>query len=259
NILGTVAARWVGCRTIVHDHSSIDPQSMKCFLPNILSRQGYLLSYQFAIRACDRLIVLTPKARQQYTELYSINPYKIINLPEPVDVVQIHETKDASIQSIRREVGVSDSTKLLMMVARLDPQKDWRTFLQVAQRVLQEAREPCAFLVVGSGAEDHSLRNYAKSLGLSRVFFLGHRDAVLQLLSQVNVFLLTSRFEPFGIVLLEAMAAGCPVIATRSGGPEAILTDNSNGLLANVADVDALSVHVLSLLNDEGLSKRRAN
>src|SRR4029453_7098889 len=50
NILGTVAARWVGCRTIVHDHSSIDPQSMKCFLPNILSRQGYLLSYQFAIR-----------------------------------------------------------------------------------------------------------------------------------------------------------------------------------------------------------------
>jgi len=256
NILGTMAARWIGCRTILHDHSSIDPQSMKCFIPNVLSRQLYLMSYQFAIHTCDRVIVLTPNARRHYIGSYSIDPQKVTILPEPVDVVRINQTKAFHYESVRKELRVSDNTKLVMMVARLEPQKDWCTFLQVAQRVIQEASEPCAFIAVGSGAEEHSLRNYAKSQGLSRVFFLGHREDVPQLLRQVDVFLLTSRFEPFGMVVLEAMAAGCPVIATRSGGPEAILTHESDGLLANVEDVDSLTKHVLCLLKDEDLSKR---
>ena len=79
------------------------------------------------------------------------------------------------------------------------------------------------------------------------------------LLRRADVFLLTSRFERFGIVVLEAMAAGCPVVATRSGGPQTILTDEVDGLLGEVGDVYGLSARVLRLLNDEKLSQSLAS
>ena len=143
-----------------------------------------------------------------------------------------------------------------MMVARLDPQKDWITFLETARLVQEQMDQCCGFLVVGSGPEEQRLQDYAAARNIGRVFFLNHRGDVPSLLHQADVFLLTSRREPFGIVVLEAMAAGCPVVATRSDGPNTILTDGVDGLLADVGDVQGLANHVIALLQDDGFARK---
>ena len=81
--------------------------------------------------------------------------------------------------------------------------------------------------------------------------FLGYRQDVSNLLHNSDIFLLTSTHEPLGIVILEAMACGCPVVSTHSSGPAAIVEDGVDGLLAEVGDVQGLTNHIARLLRDE--------
>ncbi len=101
----------------------------------------------------------------------------------------------------------------------------------------------------GAGPEQPRLQALVAALGLSnRVEFLGNlsRDQVLTVMASADAFVLTSRFEPFGVVLIEALALGKPVIATRSGGPESIVGEH-DGLLVPVDDVPAIA-HALGEL-----------
>lgn len=259
SILGTIAARWTGRRAIVHDHSGVYPQTLKYHISNGLVRHSYIYAYRYAVSQCDRLLVLTQGDVRSYLDLYGIDPHKITVLPNGVDLVEF--SPPATHQkggALRQELGLSAHTHLVVMVGRLDPKKDWMTFLQVAQQVQQESDHSCAFLIVGSGPEEQRLRTYVGTRMLERVFFLSNRDDIPSLLHQADVFLLTSQRESFGISLLEAMAAGCPVVATRTNGPESILTDGGNGLLAEVGDVHGLASHVIHLLRDKALSQRLA-
>jgi glycosyltransferase involved in cell wall biosynthesis len=206
------------------------------------------------------VLVLTQEDVRSYLELYAIDPNKITVLPNAVDLNEFsfHAEYQAG-RSVQQELGLSANTRLVVMVGRLDPKKDWLTFLQVARQVQQQSDQSCGFLIVGSGPEEQRLREYVRAHKLERVFFLGNRDDIPSLLHQADVFLLTSQRESFGIALLEAMAAGCAVVATRSNGPESILTAGVNGLLAEVGDVHGLTNHVIQLLRDKTLRQRLAH
>jgi glycosyltransferase involved in cell wall biosynthesis len=257
HILGAVAARWKGCRAILHDHTGIYPQSLRHLFPGAVLRYTYLLAYRGALKQYDRILVLTSNDEKSYRQAYSSSHHKVMVLPNAVDLDEFGATIEQPVsQSIYQELELSGETKLVIMIGRLDRQKDWPTFLRTAQLVQQHLDQDCAFLVVGSGAQEQSLRDYVAVHKVQGVFFLDWRQDVASLLHQADVFILTSRREPFGIVVLEAMAAGCPVVATRSGGPESIINHGSNGLLADVGDVDALANHVTRLLQDPGLRRR---
>jgi glycosyltransferase involved in cell wall biosynthesis len=225
------------------------------YLPGPLMQQSYLLAYRCALLSSSAVIVLTEEMKKQYLKYFPVEEDKIRVLPNAIDLEtfeskSVNHTKNAR-HSVRKELGLPSDTKIVSMVGRLDPEKDWLTFFRVASRVEENIDEPLAFLAVGSGSQETRLREYVRSRSLRRVFFLGYRNDVANLLFQSDVFLLTSRSEPFGIVILEAMAAACPVIATRSGGPESIITDGVTGLLGEVQDVQGLSAQVLRLLHDE--------
>lgn len=109
-------------------------------------------------------------------------------------------------------------------------------------------------LIGGDGPELKTLRQLAISLGVGdRVEFPGRlsRDQVLTQMSQANAFVLSSRYETFGVVVIEALALGLPVIATRCGGPESIVREE-DGLLVPVDDVKSLGAAMESIYQNQG-------
>jgi len=254
SILGTIAARRTGSRAILHEHTGVTQKVLSLYFSHTLSRFLYRWSYHYALHQADRIILLTHQVHNIYTQMYGINRDTMVIVPNGVDIVG-HKLSCSTNNStaIRTELGLSDKTSIATMIGRLEPPKDWETYLEVARQCRQASLKNIVFLVVGSGSEESKLRTYVDKHKLDNVFFLGYRKDVQALLQQSDVFLLTSRTESFGIAILEAMAAGCPVIATRSGGPGTIITDGIDGLLADVGDVQTIVHHLEHLLSNEEL------
>jgi glycosyltransferase involved in cell wall biosynthesis len=131
-------------------------------------------------------------------------------------------------------------------VTNLSPWKGVDVFLEACARL----SGPVAVEVYGTGPGAASLRRRASELGLDAAFH-GHRDDVRERLEALDVFVLPSRAENFPIALLEAMAAGLPVVATRVGGVPEIVTDGVSGLLVPPGDIDAMTSAIEGLLRDE--------
>ena len=111
---------------------------------------------------------------------------------------------------------------------------------------------PCRLLLVGDGPEMVRVEREAVKLGLERkVMFLGKQESVKEILQMVDVFILPSEQESFGLVALEAMACGVPVIASRVGGLPEVVIHGKTGYLAEVGDVLGMSEAVISLLTDD--------
>jgi len=182
---------------------------------------------------------------------------KIRLLPEGLELDTW--SRDRIDRAIRSELGIAPETPVVGFVARLDPWKGLDVFLEAAARV--SLRFPDAvFLVAGdapAGFEKYRDRMMARSaeLGLKdRLQFLGWRyrmDDIPAVMASLDVFSHTSLApEPFGLVLIEAMAMGCPVVAARAGGPLEIIEDGVSGLLTEVADAEAQSNAICRLLAD---------
>lgn len=262
NILGILAAKRHGIKSILHDHTGIYPESLKHYsylFPNRIIQEMFLRIYHIAVNQCDQVLVLTNEMVQGYTNYFAIDEQKITLIPNFVDIKEYSQITegDQSI-SLRNELKVPQETKIVAMVGRLEPEKGWFSFLEVARQLENFHTYPLAFIIIGSGSEEEYLSNWVSLNQLNNVHFLGYRHDVPRLLSQSDIFLLTSNREPFGIVILEAMAAGCPVIATRSGGPEYILTDGYDGFLVKVGDNQGMAERIMQLIQDEGLSRMLA-
>jgi glycosyltransferase involved in cell wall biosynthesis len=147
----------------------------------------------------------------------------------------------------RAELGLNGGELVVATVANLRSQKDYPTMLRAARR-LAEAGEPVRFVSVGQGPLAAELEAERDRLGLGERFrFLGYREDPIRVLVAADVFCLSSRFEGLPIALLEAMAAGLPVVATRVGGVPAVVTDGTEGRLVPAGDPAALAAAVADL------------
>jgi glycosyltransferase involved in cell wall biosynthesis len=157
----------------------------------------------------------------------------------------------------RAELGVGHDELMVVTVANLRAHKDYPTMLQ-AVRHLADGGEPIRFVSVGQGPLAEELELERDRLGLGERFrFLGYRQDPVRVLVAADVFCLSSRFEGLPISLLEAMAAGLPVVATRVGGVPAVVTDGREGRLVPAGDPAALAAAVTEL-HDPGFRGRCA-
>jgi len=153
---------------------------------------------------------------------------------------------------VRKELGIPDNALVVGTVARLDPVKDIPTLIRaVAQR--HSAGVPTILLVIGDGSERAHLEASAREVGTpSSVRFLGHRDDARDLLAACDLYANSSISEGISLTILEAMAAGLPVVATRVGGTPEIV-DASCGRLVPSRDPDALAATLTALAQDAPL------
>ncbi len=140
----------------------------------------------------------------------------------------------------------------VMFVGRLAPEKNLHLWLEVAGRVAT-LMPAVQFDIIGGGAQRPALEARARQLGLcASVTFHGAkpRAALPEAYTRASVLLLTSDHEGFGRVLVEAMAAGVPIVSTRTAGAREVLGDGEVGILAPIGDAEALAAGVLRLLSD---------
>ncbi|MGE5508762.1 MAG: glycosyltransferase [Chitinophagales bacterium] len=169
------------------------------------------------------------------------------------------------LAAVRQEFGLDQETQVVLCVARLVREKGVDLLLQAAA-ALQEAERagdrlpPFRVLVAGDGPEEASLKELTRSLGLeSLVTFAGYRTDVGVLLGLASVVALPSRAEGLSLALLEALAAGRPLVAAKAGGMPEIVRDGETALLVPVEDPLALAAALRRLLTDRGLAARLAD
>jgi glycosyltransferase involved in cell wall biosynthesis len=157
--------------------------------------------------------------------------------------------------ALRREIGVGPDDFVVMQVARLDYLKDHATAIRTLGHVAR--RLPGARLVlVGEGPETGKIQELVSGSGLEgRVRWLGLRRDVARLLHAADLFLLTSISEGIPVTVIEAMAAGLPVVGTRVGGMAEVVEDGTTGLLAAAGDDLGLAGHVLRLSAEPDLRR----
>lgn len=155
----------------------------------------------------------------------------------------------AARSDARRRLGVSDEVFVIGTIARLDPVKDLGTLIEAA--ALLALNVDAMVVVVGDGAERGTLEALAGRLDIApRIRFLGHRDDAREWLAGCDVYVNCSISEGVSLTILEAMAAGLPVIATRVGGtPEVV--DESCGRLVPARDAKALASALSDLARED--------
>jgi glycosyltransferase involved in cell wall biosynthesis len=155
---------------------------------------------------------------------------------------------------LRVELGASGARPLILTAARLDAQKGHRTLFE-AIRHLPDA----VFALAGEGPERTMLEELAARLGIAdRVRFLGRREDVPQLLAACDVFTLPSLSEGSSLALLEAMAAGRPIVSSAIGGTDELIDDGRSGLLVAPGDAEALAAALRRLIEDPGMRETLA-
>jgi glycosyltransferase involved in cell wall biosynthesis len=151
---------------------------------------------------------------------------------------------------LRKELSIKPEEKIIGNFSALADHKDYPTFLEVA-RLLLEAGHPFHFVIAGDGAEEHRIKSFISKHQLqSRIHLLGFRKDIPALMKSLDLFLITSRTEGLGTIVLEAFAAGVPVVATAAGGIPELVEDQKTGLLAGIGHLDALKNAVLRIFAD---------
>jgi L-malate glycosyltransferase len=164
-------------------------------------------------------------------------------LPEKFDViyngVDLKRFEGDSIRvKLCSQYKIPENAPIVTMVGRLTASKNYPMLLQIAKRTKDHAMG-VHFLIAGHGEEEQTLKDLAVQLGVGDiVHFLGLRHDVPVLLKSSNVFCYTTLFEGFPNALLEAMAAGLPIITTDFDGVDELVTDGINGKIVPIGRVD---------------------
>lgn len=220
-LYGAVPARLAGARIVHTEHE---------FFSYAQSQFGQTLIRPLA-RLCDRVTAVGPEVAEFFTRTLGVPAMTVVR--NGVSFQAFAHDRLA----VRRELGLDPSGFVIGTVGRLEPEKDQMTLLEAFRR-LKDSGVRARLVIVGVGAMAEELQRQAASLGIAdRTMFLGLRRDVPRLLSAMDVFVLTSIREGLPIALIEAMAAGLPVIASDVGSIGDLVKDGQNGLLVPARDV----------------------
>jgi D-inositol-3-phosphate glycosyltransferase len=219
------------------------------------------------IEYVDQIIAATPAEEAQLHWLYGADPRKVTIIPPGVDLKRFQPME---LREARKRVGVPCQDRMILYVGRIEPLKGIDTLL-TAIAILRAgcpSDAPCLYLVMIGGDPDDTAHQNAEMERLKRtreeleiedvVTFLGTRDqdTLQYYYSAAEVVVMPSHYESFGLVALEAMACGTPVIASEVGGLAFLVQDGETGFHVEDQNASALAGKLSLLLDDPSLRQR---
>jgi glycosyltransferase involved in cell wall biosynthesis len=247
--LGRIAAKRARVPVVVHTfHGHV----LRGYFPPFISR-AFLEVERTLARRTDALIAVSESVRDDLLSLGIGTPPKWRVIPVGVELdAFMGELPDAT--SARADLALPVVGPLVGIVGRLAPVKDLDTFLAAAA-LIGHKRPDVSFVVAGDGELRGSVEQRARELLGDRVRFLGWVEDLPKLYAALDVVVLTSRNEGTPMSLIEAGAAGRPVVATAVGGVPEVVQDGRTGWLVPGGDADAVAARVLELVEDPGSAR----
>ncbi|MFZ6053135.1 glycosyltransferase family 4 protein [Halocola ammonii] len=179
---------------------------------------------------------------------------KLVTVHSGVNMARFEEVKDT--RPLEKEFNLDPNKPIIGNVAALAPHKDYPTFIATAQELVRLGVD-AQFVIVGDGPLHNQIHQLVKESGIAdKITFTGFRKDVLEVLSNFDIFLITSETEGLGTSILDAFGCKVPVVATRAGGIPEIVIHTKTGLSASVKDSQSLAVEVVRYLRDETLRKQ---
>ena len=210
-----------------------------------------LMSDRFLARRTDCMIFVSAKVRTFYQNYLDLPKEKYRLIYNGVDITGLDGNRDGN--ETREKLGIPVKRRVIGVVGRLENRKGHRFFMDsVRSLAVRESR--ALGLIVGEGKARGDLESYRDALGLhDQIQFLGFCPDLGEALSVMDIFVMPSRMEGFPLAILEAMAAGKPVVATSVGGNDEAVQHGVTGLIVPYDDVQAMVQAILTLLQDDEL------
>ena len=241
--VGRLAARLAGVPVIVHTAHGFafhecSPSSARLF---------YSALERIASRWCDQIVSVSDFHRRWALKLRICNPSKILAIPNGIGSLP---NPEIARPELRRQLGVRDRDLLILSMARLAPDKGL-DYLIAAAAILLHTERRFQIVIAGDGPVRARLEELTRNLGVADwVTFLGFREDISDLLASCDLVVLPSLREGLSIALLEAMAAGKPIIATSIGSHSELASQAEIARLVPPADAPALCDAILQLSPD---------
>jgi glycosyltransferase involved in cell wall biosynthesis len=215
----------------------------------------WMTAYRMTNRLVDQMTIVSQAAADRFIA-DSIIPRELLRvLPNGLDISPFQEVPAGARSSLRHSLGVDDEF-VWLAVGRFEVAKDYPNMLRAFARV-RELESRAVLLVVGVGSLKDEAEELSRDLGLGgAVRFLGIRNDVPEVMSAADGFVLSSAWEGMPIVLLEAAAAGLPIVATVAGGNQEVVLDGLSGFLVPPRQSDALSGAMLRLMGLSAAQRR---
>jgi len=250
-ILGRVAANICRVPIIIHtQHSCVFKYgTLNCFQKNF-----FFLLEMLAAKFTDKIIYISQTLRQEFINNKIGSDDKSVSIYSGIEIEKFKVKIDAFKK--RNQLGFKSNDFLVGIVSRLEEGKGNEFVIKSIPKIIEKISN-IKFIFVGDGPLRDNLEMLAESLGVAeKTMFLGLRDDVSDLLQIFDIVCLASLYEGMGRVLLEAQAAGRPVVATKVGGIVDIVAENKTAILVAPRDVDALTSAIIRLINDENLRNK---
>lgn len=229
--LGVWRAKRAKIPVIYTYHTRLEMYAHYVPLPGALFRNviSHLLIRRFCNK-CDGVIVPT-YSTEEYLRLIGVKTRLFVQ-PTGVEFTRFNRPHPLTRQQLRHNLGLATTDKVLISVSRLGPEKNIQFLIDAMAELLQRTDEKVKLILVGEGDDQDFLEQRAQSLGIAdSVLFAGavEPDKIPAYYQMADIFVFASKSETQGMVILEAMSAGLPVVAIRSSGIDDVIIDGQTG------------------------------
>lgn len=252
-IEGAIAARVNGIPHIWHIREILQNDStLKPILP-------IRFTYKIVAYLSDRIIVIS-NAQKSHIMAYIAknNNSKLLLIYNGVNISDFEIKSKNERDCFRKKLGLSEQSLLVGCIGSLNERKAQTDLVETA-RIVTNRLKDVYFIMVGDGDSQYisQIRSKICEYNLQkRVIIYGPVKDIAPVYNSIDLLVSTSRVEPFGRTIIEAMAAEKPVIAVRAGGPEEIIIEGKTGFLVSKGDIEMLADSIVKLLSDDKMIKR---